>query len=764
MDKDQKRIEDCRRLYIKYGGRQHELIEKEMRELGHADFHRRSMYRRFERGRCLSGWIDKLGWRELLSVPPAVAGGLSQTSTGLEINGDDEYPQDGSNAQPQPPATARGTVPARRKYNHGKHRRLAKLKARRRRAVQCANFSLSSSIPQNEEQAKVCTLNKEQAKACTPNAPTDDFHAWLKTQPGMWNWDWRHQLYIYEHLKRVTDGTCKRLMIFLPPRHGKSELVTVRYSAWRLQRDPSLNVILGSYNQRLANRFSRKVRRVIADAMSVPPAAAGGLSQKSAQMEKNDDQYAHQAHIASPNRSNTLLQPPAAAGGTDPATQSPFPFARQRPANSVAEWETTMGGGLRAVGVGGGVTGFGASLIVIDDPVKSRAEAESAKIREKVWDWFNDDLYTRLEPNGAIILIQTRWHEDDLAGRLLREMEDGGEQWEVISLPAIAESEMENVKRKMESAESVLSSKGTKIIAEGEAEGRNPGYQPENDSDPEGVEQTAGDVAPLQGGEVIRPFPGVTLAPLAHPRLLSLSPSATGTPHSKSEVVLDEIDRRPGEALCPERFNIDALENLRRKLGTYSFSALYQQRPTPAEGMIFKREWFKNIVKQTPPGLRWCRGYDLAVSTKTTADYTASFRVAYDSEGNLYIDGGFRKRIEFPEQRRYILGRIAAELDTEHGIELALHGQGIMQDLRRQARLQGRRFRGVPVTGDKLTRALRWSSLAEEGKVVLVRAGWNADFLDEACAFPGGQFDDQVDAVSIAVKMFEKVGGRLIRF
>ncbi|MFN2501643.1 MAG: hypothetical protein ABR530_06490, partial [Pyrinomonadaceae bacterium] len=67
-------------------------------------------------------------------------------------------------------------------------------------------------------------------------------------------WTWKHQRYIYKRLKLVTSGQCKRLMIFLPPRHGKSELVTVRYTAWRMARDPKLNVILGSYNQRLANR------------------------------------------------------------------------------------------------------------------------------------------------------------------------------------------------------------------------------------------------------------------------------------------------------------------------------------------------------------------------------------------------------------------------------------------------------------------------------------------------------------------------------
>ena len=117
-----------------------------------------------------------------------------------------------------------------------------------------------------------------------------------------------------------------------------------------------------------------------------------------------------------------------------------FPFISNRPKNTESEWETAVGGGLRAVGVGSGVTGFGANLIVIDDPVKSRAEAESQKMREKVWHWFNDDIYTRLEPNGSIVLIQTRWHEDDLAGRLLREpVPEGGEKWEVVNLPALAE-------------------------------------------------------------------------------------------------------------------------------------------------------------------------------------------------------------------------------------------------------------------------------------------------------------------------------------
>jgi len=101
------------------------------------------------------------------------------------------------------------------------------------------------------------------------------------------------------------------------------------------------------------------------------------------------------------------------------------------------DWETAQGGGVRAVGVGGGVTVMGASLLILDDVVKSAAEASSETIREMTWDWYKQDIYTRLEPNGAIVVIMTRWHLDDLAGRIL-DSEDGP-NWEVIKFPAIAE-------------------------------------------------------------------------------------------------------------------------------------------------------------------------------------------------------------------------------------------------------------------------------------------------------------------------------------
>ena len=206
------------------------------------------------------------------------------------------------------------------------------------------------------------------------------FRRWIKGTAKGWTWNWKHQVFLYKKLEMVTIGKTKRLMIFMPPRHSKSETVTVRYTAWRMARDPKAAIVLGCYNQRLANRFSRKIKQPVREEVAL---------------------------------------------------------SNERSASN--EWETEAGGSLCAVGVGAGVTGYGADLIVIDDPVKSRSEAESKAYRENTWDWFNDDIYTRLEPNAAIILIQTRWHEDDLAGRLLAEAKNGGEQWEVVSLPAIAE-------------------------------------------------------------------------------------------------------------------------------------------------------------------------------------------------------------------------------------------------------------------------------------------------------------------------------------
>lgn len=206
---------------------------------------------------------------------------------------------------------------------------------------------------------------------------------YLETVSPKWAWRYRHTKMLSEAVDRVHRGESRRLLISVPPRHFKSETVTVRYSSYFLEENPERRVIVGAYAQALANRFSRKIRRIVEERV---------------------------------------------------------PLSNER--NAAEEWETTKSGGLRAVGVGSGITGFGADLIIVDDPVKNREQAESESYRERVWEWFNDDLYTRLEPDGAIIVIQTRWHEDDLFGRLVKQMEEeDGEKWEVLNLPALAEED-----------------------------------------------------------------------------------------------------------------------------------------------------------------------------------------------------------------------------------------------------------------------------------------------------------------------------------
>ena len=662
-------ISAAHKLYVEHSGRNHRLIEREMHRLGFTTFSRRRFYNwRTRAGRLRLGWIEKFRWKEKIQAEP-----LSGAPAAASVRGVAESA--GGFFGSQNPGSARP----------------------------CSSVAKSHSDPQ--------------------------FESWLPQISPTLRWDWPYQKLIYEKLQAITDGRSKRLMIFLPPRHGKSELVTVRYTAWRLKNDPALNVILGSYNQRLANRFSRKVRITWEDSLAMqnsecrmqnPLAPVPDVRNGSAFPEgvPKMDQEALPPTSSPPNNSQFAI------------LNSQFSPARRR-LNTVAEWETGLGGGVRAVGAGGGITGFGAGLVIIDDPLKSRAEAESKTYREKIWEWFRDDLYTRLEPNAAIILIQTRWHEDDLAGRLLGEMDDGGEHWEVVSLPALAEPSTASPYR---SAERLASPAiGSNKIEEAVPPNKTGGNAPANEHASSSSENDIG----------------------AHP--CSSVAENTSPILDPGPLTLDPLGRLPGQALCPDRFTRDDLLRIKRNLGTYSFSALYQQRPVPAEGGLFKRLWFKRVVDHAPPNLRWCRGYDLALSTKESADFTTSFRCAVDrSTGDLYIADGFRKRIEFPDQRRYILARMLEERGTEHGIEQALHGLAFIQEFRREHRLVSRAFRAVKVSADKFTRALSWANRAEEGKVVLVRGSWIEEFLEEVTSFPNGAHDDQVDAVSIAVEMLER--------
>lgn len=210
-----------------------------------------------------------------------------------------------------------------------------------------------------------------------PLAPSS-YGAWLKTARPKFQWDAPHFVAMQAVLDDITAGRKKRAYFQVPIRHGKTEHNTVGYITYRLKREPSTRVLLASYNQRRAEKFSRQVLRLVQEL---------GLKLSSTK-------------------------------------------------NGASEWETAVGGGVQVVGAGAGVASVNADLIVVDDPIGSRADAESPAVRESVWDWLTSDILARCEPHTAVVMTMSRWHEDDPAGRLLKEQK---EQWTVVDLPAEAE-------------------------------------------------------------------------------------------------------------------------------------------------------------------------------------------------------------------------------------------------------------------------------------------------------------------------------------
>ena len=195
-----------------------------------------------------------------------------------------------------------------------------------------------------------------------------------------------HHKLIAEKLEAVERGEIDRLMISMPPRMGKSEICTKRFPAWYLGRNPGRQIITASYNSDLASDFGRQVRNIVRERRF----------------------------------------------------QNVFPEVELAQDSQAANrWNTNLGGSYVAAGVGTAVTGRGAHLLIIDDPIKDREEAESENRRELVYSWYTSTAYTRLMPGGAVIVIQTRWHEADLSGRLLEAEAKDGDKWEKLILPAI---------------------------------------------------------------------------------------------------------------------------------------------------------------------------------------------------------------------------------------------------------------------------------------------------------------------------------------
>ncbi|HKI55301.1 MAG TPA: hypothetical protein VJ987_14340, partial [Anaerolineales bacterium] len=329
----------------------------------------------------------------------------------------------------------------------------------------------------------------------------------------------------------LTDGKegISRLMVFMPPRYWKSQTASRKFPAWLLGKNPSLRVIMTSYNADLASKHSRAVRDMI-----------------------GSEEYS---------------QVFGALASTDE------PVALDPESKSSSFWEIAdHHGGMLAAGVGGGITGFGANLFVIDDPVKGRREASSETISDDQYEWYKSTAYTRLEDHGAIVVIQTRWDVNDLSGRLLNAMvsDEDADQWEVVFMPAIAPQQNEYPKTFDEWKENLL-------------------------------------------GGVFLPMNG------------------------------DQLGRKPGEALWPQKHNLQALQIKKANMDQFEFAAQYDQMPKLAKGNFFDEDDF-DIVPRAPDGLQWYRYVDLALGKTQQSDFNATGAVAMDAKGEMYIRDMIRER------------------------------------------------------------------------------------------------------------------------
>jgi predicted phage terminase large subunit-like protein len=200
----------------------------------------------------------------------------------------------------------------------------------------------------------------------------------------------KHHRTVAEQLERVERREVDRLMLLLPPRHGKTELASRRYPPWNLGRNPTRQIIAASATETFATDVGREVRNIVA-------------SQEFREVFRN-----------------VRLAPDSTAAG---------------------RWHTNHGGIFAAVGVGSQILGKGADDFIIDDPFATMEDAQSEIQRKRVIEWYQGSVYNRLQPGGTIILINHRMHEDDLSGYLIERQNFGGDKWEIVELPAITDGQ-----------------------------------------------------------------------------------------------------------------------------------------------------------------------------------------------------------------------------------------------------------------------------------------------------------------------------------
>ena len=404
-----------------------------------------------------------------------------------------------------------------------------------------------------------------------------------------------------------------RLLVSWPPRHGKSQLVGHWTPVWFLSQWPDKEVILASYAADFAATFGRLVR-------------------------------------------DTLLLNTGA-----------LHVAPRDDVSAVSRWMLPQGGGMTTAGVGGPILGRGADLLIIDDPFENAESAMSETIRNKVYDWWLSTARTRLEPGASVVIIASRWHEDDLIGRLLR---DKAEPWVYVNFPAIAERD-----------------------------------EPE-----------------------------------------------TG--------------RKEGEALWPERFDLNALAQIRKATTSYWWSAEYMGRPSAESGARYKREWLRYFTESGDGSQKRyflgvggqqktvlaasCRIFavcDLAVTEKQTADYTVVMVFALTPDSDLLVLDIIRDRMEGPAHIPLLEQVCHNYKPSTIGIEKVAYQSALIQEAIR---------RGLPVVElkpdrDKLLRSDAAEVKMQQGKVWFkAGASWLDILTAELLSFPVGKHDDQVDCLAYA--------------
>lgn len=242
-----------------------------------------------------------------------------------------------------------------------------------------------------EIKKKVMRLRREKLKL---EAPTS-FSRFLGYSNPKYELEWFHKE-IADHCQMLLEGKIKNLMVFMPPQHGKSEIISRNFPAFAFGQNPDLKIVGSSYSADLAEQFSRAIQRTI------------------------DSREYHE------------IFPDTYLNGSDER------YVKNCIRN--VDFFELVGhrGFYKAVGVGGALTGTPVDIAIIDDPVKDANEANSVTYRQRVWDWYNTVLTTRLHNHSRQLFIMTRWHEDDLAGRILKAEPN---EWVVLSIPAICEQE-----------------------------------------------------------------------------------------------------------------------------------------------------------------------------------------------------------------------------------------------------------------------------------------------------------------------------------